>query len=179
MLNFEQQKQWIFDRHDETNHVYSDQFKLPYTFHLKLAGAVADEFEHLIPVPKIETWKIATFGHDTIEDTRVSYNELKKIIGFEAAEIVFAVTNNKGRTREERANDAYYDGIRALDGAIFVKLCDRIANVRFGQLTKTDMFYKYAMEQEKFAKKISKFDGNGKILFEPMFIELEKSFKNI
>ena len=48
-----------------------------------------------------------------------------------AAEIVYALTNEKGRTRAERANERYYEGIRQTPYAPFVKLCDRLANVTY------------------------------------------------
>ena len=48
-----------------------------------------------------------------------------------AAEIVYARTNEKGRTRAERAGEKYFQGIRATPYAPFVKLCDRLANVTY------------------------------------------------
>jgi hypothetical protein len=49
-----------------------------------------------------------------------------------AADIIYAVTNDKGKNRKERAGVKYYEGIRKTPGAVFVKLCDRIANVQYG-----------------------------------------------
>jgi hypothetical protein len=46
-------------------------------------------------------------------------------------EIVYALTNDKGRTRAERAGEKYYKGIRETPYAPFVKLCDRLANVSY------------------------------------------------
>jgi hypothetical protein len=48
-----------------------------------------------------------------------------------ATEIVYALTNDKGRTRAERAGENYYKGIRETPYAPFVKLCDRLANVTY------------------------------------------------
>ena len=45
--------------------------------------------------------------------------------------MVFAVTNNRGRTRDERADEDYYRGIRNTPYATFIKLCDRLANVEY------------------------------------------------
>jgi hypothetical protein len=70
----------------------------------------------------------------------VSYNDVKKIglkLGlteeqtFLAAEIVYALTNEKGRNRKERAGKRYYEGIRNTPYAPFVKMCDRVANIRY------------------------------------------------
>ena len=48
-----------------------------------------------------------------------------------AAEIVYALTNDKGRTRAERAGEQYYAGIRETPYAPFIKLCDRMANMSY------------------------------------------------
>ena len=48
-----------------------------------------------------------------------------------AAEIVYALTNEKGRTRAERAGEKYFLGIRETPYAPFVKLADRLANTTY------------------------------------------------
>ena len=48
-----------------------------------------------------------------------------------ATEIVYALTNEKGRTREERANEHYYEFIRQTPYAPLVKMCDRMANMAY------------------------------------------------
>ncbi|HRF85184.1 MAG TPA: hypothetical protein PLN34_01315 [Alloprevotella sp.] len=48
-----------------------------------------------------------------------------------AAEMVYALTNEKGRTRAERADDRYYQGIRETAYAPFLKLADRLANISY------------------------------------------------
>ena len=48
-----------------------------------------------------------------------------------ATEIVYALTNDKGRSRAERAGEKYYQGIRETPYAPFVKLCDRLANITY------------------------------------------------
>lgn len=78
--------------------------------------------------------------HDSIEDARLTYNDVKREaarLGLDdaqatlAAEIVYALTNEKGRTREERANDRYYAGIRTTPYAPLLKLADRLANLKY------------------------------------------------
>ena len=81
----------------------------------------------------------AAFYHDSIEDARLTYNDVMKIAeeqmdkeqAFLATEIVYALTNEKGRNRAERANEKYYEGIRAVPYAPFVKLADRLANTSY------------------------------------------------
>jgi (p)ppGpp synthase/HD superfamily hydrolase len=97
---------------------------------------------------------MAAWGHDLIEDTRVSYNDVKNHLGQEAADIIYALTNEKGKNRKERANDKYYEGIRNTPGAVFVKLCDRIANVQYSKMTKSRMFEMYKNENPEFIRQL-------------------------
>lgn len=67
-----------------------------------------------------------------------------------ATEIVYALTNEKGRTRAERANDKYYEGIRETPFATFIKFCDRFANYSYSVENKTSMAKKYKYEMPHF-----------------------------
>jgi (p)ppGpp synthase/HD superfamily hydrolase len=118
---------------------------------------------------------MATWGHDLIEDCRVSYNDVKQHLGQEAADIVYAVSNEKGKTRAERANDKYYVGIRNTPGAVFVKLCDRIANVQYSKMTKSRMFEMYKKENRHFVIFLGKLKSEEHPLDE-MFNYLENLF---
>ena len=78
--------------------------------------------------------------HDSIEDARLTYNDVKselKSCGlfenqvFIGSEIAYSLTNENGRTRAERANEKYYNGIRSTKYAPMVKYADRIANLRY------------------------------------------------
>ncbi len=77
--------------------------------------------------------------HDSIEDARLTYNDVTSVARMVmeetqakmAAEIVYALTNEKGRTRAERANDKYYEGIRTTPYAPMCKMADRLANVGY------------------------------------------------
>jgi (p)ppGpp synthase/HD superfamily hydrolase len=98
----------------------------------------------------------------------VSYNDVKNQLGQEAADIIYAVSNEKGKTRAERANDKYYEGIRNTPGAVFVKLCDRIANVQYSKMTKSRMFEMYKKENTNFLTKL----GGGDIEYYEMVVAL-------
>ena len=108
--------------HEQTLHRYDGA---PYSVHLAMAAHYADMFSYLLPEEKRDYVLSAVWLHDTIEDCRITYNDLKKVFGAEIAEMVFAVTNNRGRTRDERADEDYYRGIRNTPYATFIKLCDR------------------------------------------------------
>jgi (p)ppGpp synthase/HD superfamily hydrolase len=115
-----------------------------------------------------------------IEDTRVSYNDVKNRLdnaGYSyIVDIIYAVTNEKGKNRNERANEKYYEGIRSTPGAVFVKLCDRIANVQYSKMMKSRMFEMYGKEQFKFQKMLGRYTDNQEL--EPMFAHLDKLLFN-
>lgn len=179
---------WIIDQHRNTNHMYDTY--LPYEFHLNMVANVFKDFKHLLDDTKDyytgedyrgpcqdqvtlrQACSLSVWGHDLIEDTRVSYNDVKFQLGQEAADIIYAVTNEKGKTRKERANSKYYEGIRNTPGAVFVKLCDRIANVQYGTMTKSRMVEMYHKENEEFVKYLGRYSDYTHL--EPMFAELDK-----
>ena len=187
----ETKKQWCIDQHRNTNHFYDTY--LPYEFHLRMVNQVAQDYRHLLdndkdyytgepignPIIQVSLAKacmLATWGHDLIEDTRVSYNDVKEHLGQEAADIVYAVTNEKGKNRKERGGVKYYEGIRQTSGAVFVKLCDRIANVQYSKMTKSRMFEMYKKEHQDFELMIGRYTQNKDL--EPMFEYLSNLFEN-
>lgn len=148
--------------HASVNHLYGGY---PYILHLDAVETVHQEFKdeldadfastysNRIPFPDSFNHEIITeacYFHDSIEDCRQTYNNILESTRLEVAEIVYALTNEKGKTRAERANTTYYLNIRKTPGASFVKMCDRIANVRFSRLTGSSMFDKYKKENDKF-----------------------------
>lgn len=162
-MDVERGAKWCVQRHKDTNHFYDTY--LPYEFHLKMVVNVFHDFKHLLEPNMfiiwenrditMETIELAYWGHDLIEDTRTSYNDCIENLGIfhrnsDVADIIFAVTNETGRTRAERANSTYYGKIMATKGATFVKLCDRIANVQYSKMTKSSMFKKYEKENGHF-----------------------------
>lgn len=155
-------KNYAISCHRETNHRYND---LPYEIHLQLAAETAEKFIHLIPEADRDNVIASCWVHDTIEDCRQTYNDVKAATNETVAEIAFALTNEKGKTRKERANDKYYEGIRNTPFAVFAKLCDRIANVKYSadnrNLKKLEMYEK---ENPAFEEKI--WDSQYKEMFE-------------
>jgi hypothetical protein len=159
-------KEWCIKCHEDTNHYYDSYIN--YEFHLRLVEKVAKQFKHLWFRPGkgigvgFAYVQDACYSHDVIEDTRKTWSDVytaaEKFMHPDFAkfitDITYAVTNEKGKNRAERANTKYYEGIRNTPGAIFVKLCDRIANVEYGLLTKSSMVKKYKEENENFKKEL-------------------------
>lgn len=137
--------------HANTLQSYDDK---PYTYHLKMTYDYGCKFAHLLNAYELELALASCWTHDVIEDTRQSYNDVLKTCGIEVAEVVFALTNEKGRTRSERANDRYYLGIRQNEVATFVKLCDRLANITYSCLNNQRIKLVYASEYPHFKQAI-------------------------
>lgn len=127
------------DLHDSVNQKYNAT--LPYGYHLDMVARYAADYGHEVLADAADLLPLlfGAYFHDSIEDARLSYNDVTRRAAafmndaqaYMAAEIVYALTNDKGRTRSERAGERYYAGIRATPYAPFVKLCDRAANTTF------------------------------------------------
>ena len=127
------------DLHDSVNQKYNAT--LPYGYHLDMVAHYAADYGHEVLADAADLLPLlfGAYFHDSIEDARLSYNDVTRRAAafmndaqaYVAAEIVYALTNDKGRTRTERAGERYYAGIRATPYAPFVKLCDRAANTAF------------------------------------------------
>jgi (p)ppGpp synthase/HD superfamily hydrolase len=165
---------WVLEQHSSTNHMY-DKY-IPYEFHLRMVVNVYERFKHLLSnhhgiIDNQANVYLACWAHDTIEDTRVSYNDVKENLNESVADIVYAVTNEKGKNRKERANDKYYEGIRNTPGAVFVKLCDRIANLQYSKMTGSRMFEMYKKENNNFLISLGFVEGQEHSLA-PMYNDL-------
>jgi (p)ppGpp synthase/HD superfamily hydrolase len=148
----EQAKDYAIECHSSTNHLYDNQ---PYQVHLEMVVSVMEQFKHLIPVQDHDLVRASCWVHDVIEDCRQTYNDVKSVCGVEVAEIAYALTNEKGKTRKDRANDTYYVGIMRVKYAPFVKLCDRIANMTYSKSSGSGMFEMYRKESEAFLSKLN------------------------
>ena len=143
--------------HDNTNHKYNG---LPYWFHLQEVFYITRDninvWNGVSQDKSVTTDELlkAAWLHDIIEDCRYTYNDVKSIAGETVAEIVYAVTNEKGRNRAERGNDKYYDMIRSTPGAQYIKICDRIANTEYSKKSGSKMFEMYCKELPDFLEKV-------------------------
>ena len=138
--SLEQIRSMAHQIHESVNQFYDGD--KPYGYHLDMVAKEVYAYGHLVLVGEADLLPLfmGAWFHDSIEDARVSYNDVKKIAlklglteeqAFCASEIVYALTNEKGRNRKERAGKRYYEGIRNTPYAPFVKMCDRMANIRY------------------------------------------------
>ena len=130
-------------------HKYDDIYD--YEYHLKMVRDIGDFFIEYIPDKYRDVVFAAIWEHDTLEDCGMicSFMDLRRI-NYHVSLIVEAVSTGKG-TRKERLSDDYYKSIKKEEFATFVKLCDRIANVRqSGFINKKPIFDMYKKEYEHF-----------------------------
>lgn len=108
-----------FARIAHKGQTYADQ---EYFYHLQKTYEVAVKFELNNDI------QVACYLHDVLEDTDVSFHELRNEFGILIAYIVYLVTDEEGSNRKERKLKTYAK-TKTNDNAILLKLCDRIANV--------------------------------------------------
>ena len=83
------------------------------------------------------------------EDARTTFNQVKDMVGEDIAEIIYQCTELRGRNRAQRKSVDFYLELNKNRLAVFVKLCDLIANVKFSLLTNSNMLSKYRDEYPK------------------------------
>lgn len=124
----------------------------PYAYHLDQVAALAEQYwpprdaaikptvsfgdKHSINYAEIIA---AAYLHDTIEDTTVTHKDLQGKFGHDVAKIVYNVSDEPGKNRAERKLNTWHK-IRSDPRSIYIKLCDRLANVSVGG--KLDMYRK-------------------------------------
>jgi (p)ppGpp synthase/HD superfamily hydrolase len=155
------------NQHDVVCNQKYDDIHL-YSFHLALVDVQYEKWKHLLDPSEHDMVEKAIWGHDLIEDARVTYKDVEKRVGTAVANIIFGVTDSQGRTRAERKDDAFWKRLTAEELSVFVKLCDVMANATYSYMTGSSMFKKYGSEFPNF--KMKAFVPR----FKPMFDKLEK-----
>lgn len=145
------------DIHASVNQMYDDK---PYSVHIIAVAVYAMKYGYYICNDEKEIIPLifGAYFHDTIEDARLTYNDVKAIAAkymddeqvIVAANIVYACTNEKGKTRAERANEKYYREIRETPFAPLVKMCDRFANIKYSASHNSRMIGVYSKEWKHF-----------------------------
>ena len=135
----EQIRQAAHELHRAVNQTYGQG--LPYAVHLDMVASQVMSHGHEVCAGEHDVLPMVfgAYFHDSIEDARQTYNDVMRLArqwmddeqAHMAAEIVYALTNDKGRTRAERAGERYYQGIRQTPYAPLVKLADRVANMTY------------------------------------------------
>lgn len=139
------------NRHDiECNQKYAGM--LPYSAHLGFVNDQKQKFAHLLQPGEEVFVTMACYGHDLIEDARVTYNDIVQKAGKTVADIIYCCTEEKGRNRAERHSDKFYYELSENRLAVFTKMCDLIANTNFSLLSNSSMHAKYKQEFPKMVR---------------------------
>ena len=125
----------------------------PYTKHLADVVRVLGEFNIQGDL------LIAAWLHDTLEDTETSMEDLRSKFGPKVAEVVFCVTDEPGKNRQERHTKTYPKIAKSLE-AITLKLADRIANVRNCWDSRDHRLFMYKKEHKGFRKALRAVPGS-------------------
>lgn len=165
-------KEYAVACHKNVNQFYDGQ---PYSIHLDLVAFYSIKFSYILEkmtnYDTICSIIASSYTHDLIEDTRETYNDVLNNTNKIIADITFAVTDEKGRNRNERKNEKYYRELLDTPFATYIKICDRLANVYYSKNNGHKMLKVYLNEHQNFKTKLYKEEYN------VMFDELEKSLK--
>lgn len=192
---------YVTKQHDlNCNQKYGKEY--PYSLHLKAVAAQGKNFDWnwlnegmLYPFTNENSYAIlfGLYGHDLIEDARLTYNDIvddvtklvrsvdsdldANYIALRAADIIYACTEEKGRNRNERHSDKFWNELFEHDIAPFVKLCDWSANIKFSSLMGSLMLSKYKQEwphvAEMLNKTVSVIGLSNYIYYKPIIDEIE------
>lgn len=143
--------------HGQTYDIY------PYIYHVRRVAEIAEQLGY------DEEIVVACILHDVLEDTHLSYNDLRKAFGVEIAEIVYCVTDELGRNRKEKKAKTYPKIVSNWKSTV-VKICDRIANMQQSIEYDEKKYEMYKKEHEDFSKLL-------KVSVHP--VDVEKAWKRL
>lgn len=149
-VNVQAFRAWAFVCHAKVNQTYGGKANLPYTFHLECVHA---QLVRIHPA-RTPVQECVAYGHDLMEDARITYNDVKDRWGEGIAEGIYACTELRGRNRFERHGKEYTDGLSTNADGLIVKLADIAANASYSKLTGSTMYAKYREEWPLFSREI-------------------------
>lgn len=126
--------------------------ELPYSYHLQRVSEIIREYHQHFDETHFDYIVAAAWLHDVVEDTPVTFEDVRDEFGSKIARTVLAVTNQPGKNRRERATHTYPKIMAAGRDAVAVKLADRIANTEHSLKHNHRMFSMYRKEYPKFRK---------------------------
>jgi len=145
-------RRFAIENHRRVNQLYDG---LPYHVHLMEVVDFAHRFEHLLSDDDIDIVICVAWLHDVVEDTGLTYNDIKKVFGERIADLVVNLTTNiHGKTRAERADDNYYERVKSDTLSVFVKIADRLGNTFHSLTYGSSMYNKYNKEFPHFKEMI-------------------------
>jgi hypothetical protein len=157
--------------HNSAGHTY---YGKPYVSHLSMVAFSAGEFANKIFEPRHRTVIMsAAWTHEVLKLPTVSFNQLRLETNLMSALISFAILPNKGRTRNEKYDDHYFQTLKQVPFAPFIKICDRLANATHAVACNHAMMRVYKAEHSKFKEWLYEEK------YEPIFKLLDRTFEKV
>ena len=148
------------EKHASVNQTYGG---FPYELHLKGVVENVRKFRSLLNDIEVSVCECAAWGHDLIEDTRMTYHDVYQALmkygaGNKRAEsvthVIYCCTEEKGRDRYMRHSDKFFKELSQNRLAVYVKLCDIAANITFSVLHGGSMGDRYKKEYPRVQKEL-------------------------
>jgi hypothetical protein len=143
--NFTKIREYAEKCHNDANCKYNGG---SYMFHVdKVVYAVETYQDIFIYAKDKEITVAAAYGHDLVEDAKQTFNDMKGILGIDAARIVLRVTDVPAENRLMR--HLFTMGKTVEDyRAIILKMCDIWANATYSKASGGSMYIKYVDEYQ-------------------------------
>lgn len=126
MLNFKNMESQLISKARSLAFAYHKNQRYgshPYSYHLQMVVNFARIYSELIPKEAREDVICAAYLHDILEDTLCTQDEILRALNPRILLLVKLLTKNGSDP------EIYFNLVAQDDLAIFVKLCDRYANV--------------------------------------------------
>lgn len=133
-------KAYYFAGNAHNGQKYGNSSK-PMTDHLRTVSNLAEEYYDPILEWSISEIQVIAWLHDTLEDTSITFDDLEKKFGLIIAQMVDNVTDADGANRKEKKRNTWHK-IRRSKISVYVKLCDRLANMQESVGTPFEKMYK-------------------------------------
>ena len=156
-------------KHVDRGYTYADG--VPYSVHLNGVANLVRKYAYLLEGTGVDPDDVekAAHGHDLYEDCGLTFNDLSKRCGTNAARMILAVSDVPGEDRIEKIYLTLPKVRAAGLGATLLKLCDRM----FNGMQNGSMQGKYRVEYPIVRYiLISRTD----MVFRPLWEDLDKMF---
>ena len=166
-------KEYAFNKHNQPSESQRYGSK-PYSAHLEDVVAVANKYKYLLDDECHEDVVIASWCHDSVEDTDTTPSTLKKMFNERVAEIVLNVSNERGWDKKEILFKTL-PKIWRCPLSKYVKMADRIANgtnSKNGDSDKSKRMYKRYTDEYPIFRFALRVEGE----YEEMWSELDQIF---
>ncbi len=143
----------------------------PYSFHLEEVSSLVKKYvRRYFSNGKDHNKKTidiisASFLHDSLEDTNLKFSDILCFTNNEIANYVELLTNSEGKNKREITINTLKKMKKSKE-AVFIKLCDRICNMRNSKKNLPSLFKKYKEDLKVYNKELHEYKKDFPELFE-------------